>query len=158
LRRGAAYWYDERFAEGWEDFNYVIEELEKESTKALNGRGGCAAELGESEPAIRDFQKAISIAREKEKDGLAYYLSNYARALIGADRFDEAQEALRESVELHPQNAWAFYNRAMLHIARHEVELACDDFRKSLKLSQPPLPPRKRAKAEAYIQKSSSSC
>ena len=153
LRRGAAYWYDDRFAEGWEDFNHVIVALEKESTKALNGRGGCAAELGESEPAIRDFQKAISIAREKEKDGLAYYLSNYARALISADRFEEAQEALRESLELHPQNAWALYNRALLHIAQKEAELASDDFRKSLELRQPPLPPRKRAKALAFIKK-----
>jgi tetratricopeptide (TPR) repeat protein len=156
LRRGAAYWYDDRFAEAWEDFNYVIETLEKETTKSLNGRGGCAAELGECDSAIRDLQKAISIAREQEKDHLPFYLNNYARALIGADRLEEAQSALCESLELQPQNAWGYYNRALLHIAQKEEALACQDFQKSLEQTQPPLPPRKKAKATAYIKKSSS--
>lgn len=153
LRRGAAYWYSDQFTEAWEDFNYVIETLEKESSKALNGRGGCAAELGDTEPAIEDLQKAIAMARQKEKDHLAYYLNNYARALIGASRLEEAQEALDESLDLQPENAWLFYYRALMHIAQKQDSLACQDFQKAIEFSQPPIPPRKKAKAEAFIKK-----
>ncbi|MFN5394281.1 MAG: tetratricopeptide repeat protein [Planctomycetota bacterium] len=153
LRRGAAYWYSEQFTEAWEDFNYVIETLDKESSKALNGRGGCAAELGDSEPAIEDLEKAIAIAREKEKDHLAYYLNNYARALIAADRLEEARKALDESHELQPENAWLFYFQALLHIAQKDEKLACQDFQLALVSNQPPIPPRKKAKAEAYIKR-----
>jgi tetratricopeptide (TPR) repeat protein len=156
LRRGAAYWYSEQFTEAWEDFNYVIETLEKESSRAFNGRGGCAAELGDSDPAIQDLEKAIAIARDKEQDHLAYYLNNYARALIGADRLEEAQGALAESLGLQPQNAWLFYYRALLHIARKQHDLACEDFQKAIECSQPSIPPRKKAKAESFIKKFSS--
>ncbi|MFM7517341.1 MAG: tetratricopeptide repeat protein [Pirellula sp.] len=157
LRRGAAYWYSEQYTEAWEDYNYVIETLDRESSKALNGRGGCAAELGDAEPAIEDLEKAIAIAREKEKDHLAYYLNNYARALIAADRLDEAQKALDESHDLQPENAWLFYFRALLHIARKQEKLACQDFQKAIDLNQPPIPPRKKAKAQAFIKRFSDS-
>jgi tetratricopeptide (TPR) repeat protein len=153
LRRGAAYWYSEQYTEAWEDYNYVIETLDKESSKALNGRGGCAAELGDAEPAIQDLEKAISIAREKERDHLAYYLNNYARALIAADRLEDAQKALDESHELQPENAWLFYFRALLHIARKEEKLACQDFQQAIEHNQPPIPPRKKAKAQAFIKR-----
>jgi tetratricopeptide (TPR) repeat protein len=153
LRRAAAYWYSNQFAEAWEDFNHVIVKLEKESSKALNGRGGCAAELGDYEPAIIDLEKAISIARDKEKDHLAYYLNNYARALISAGRFEDAQAALSESEEIQPRNAWLYYYRALLHIARQDEALACRDFQKAIEFDQPPIPPRKKAKAESYIKK-----
>ncbi|MCY3004732.1 MAG: tetratricopeptide repeat protein [Planctomycetota bacterium] len=153
LRRAAAYWYSDQFAEAWEDFNHVIRKLEKESSTALNGRGGCAAELGDYEPAIVDLEKAIAMARDKEPDHLAYYLNNYARALISAGRFEEAQTALSESEELQPLNAWLFYYRALLHIARQEEQLACEDFQKAIESDQPPIPPRKKAKAESYIKK-----
>lgn len=153
LRRGAAYWYSDQFAEAWEDFNYVIETLENDSATALNGRGGCAAELGDCDPAIQDLQKAIEIGREKDKDHLAYYLNNYARALIGAERYQEARQALAESLDLQPENAWLFYYRALLHVAQHDEQAACEDFERSLVLTQPSIPPRKKAKAEAYIKK-----
>ncbi len=153
LRRAAAYWYSDQFAEAWEDFNHVIVKLEKESSKALNGRGGCAAELGDYEPAIIDLEKAISMARDKEKDHLAYYLNNYARALISAGRFEDAQAALSESEEIQPRNAWLYYYRALLHIARQDEALACRDFQKAIEFDQPPIPPRKKAKAESYIKK-----
>ena len=93
------------------------------------------------------------MAREKEKDHLAYYLNNYARALIPAGRFEDAQAALSESEELQPRNAWLYYYRALLHIARQEEALACSDFQKSIEFDQPPIPPRKKAKAESYIKK-----
>ncbi|MFY8072004.1 MAG: tetratricopeptide repeat protein [Pirellula sp.] len=153
LRRGAAYWYSEQYTEAWEDYNYVIETLDRESSKALNGRGGCAAELGDAEPAIEDLEKAIKIAREKEKDHLAYYLNNYARALIVADRLEEAQKALDESRDLQPENAWLFYYRALLYIARKQEKLACQDFQQAIDLNQPPIPPRKKAKAQAFIKR-----
>jgi predicted Zn-dependent protease len=66
---------------------------------------------------------------------------------------EEAQKALDESHELQPENAWLFYFRALLHIAQKEEKLACQDFQLALVSNQPPIPPRKKAKAEAYIKR-----
>ncbi|MFM8213433.1 MAG: hypothetical protein ACKN82_02125, partial [Pirellula sp.] len=77
--------------------------------------------------------------------------------LIAADRLDEAQKALDESHDLQPENAWLFYFRALLHIARKQEKLACQDFKKAIDLNQPPIPPRKKSKAQAFIKRFSDS-
>ncbi|MFM8397186.1 MAG: hypothetical protein ACKOAH_05090 [Pirellula sp.] len=60
---------------------------------------------------------------------------------------DEAQKALDDSHDLQPENAWLFYFRALLHIARKQEKLACQDFQKAIDLNQPPIPEKKSIQA-----------
>jgi tetratricopeptide (TPR) repeat protein len=153
LRRASAYWYSDQFAEAWEDYNYVLETLDADSIRARNGRGGCAAELGECETAIQDLEGAVRDARSGDSQLLPYCLNNLARALIGNEQLSEAEDALAESLELQPRNAWLYFNRGLLRIAQKNSLSALEDFKRAVSATEPRLPPRKLAKAQAFIER-----
>lgn len=153
LRRASAYWYSDQFAEAWEDYNYVLETLDADSIRARNGRGGCAAELGECETAIQDLEGAVRDARNGDSQLLPYCLNNLARAFIGNDQLREAEDALAESLELQPRNAWLYFNRGLLRIAQKNSQSALEDFKQAVSATEPRLPPRKLAKAQAFIER-----
>ena len=153
LRRGGAYWYSDQFSEGWEDYNYILETLNADSISARNGRGGCAAELGEYDVAIKDLNLAVDEARKSDTHVLPYCLNNLARALIGNDQLEEADSVLKESLDLQPRNAWVYFNRGLLRLAQKNPILALEDFQAAVAASEPRLPPRKLAKAKAFIER-----
>lgn len=153
LRRASAYWYSDQFAEAWEDYNYVLETLDADSIRARNGRGGCAAELGECETAIQDLEGAVRDARSGDSQLLPYCLNNLARAFIGNEQLSEAEDALAESLELQPRNAWLYFNRGLLRIAQKNSQSALEDFKRAVAATEPRLPPRKLAKAQAFIER-----
>ena len=153
LRRGGAYWYSDQFSEGWEDYNYILETLNADSIAARNGRGGCSAELGEYDVAIEDLKLAIDEARKSDTHVLPYCLNNLARALIGNDQLEEADSVLKESLDLQPRNAWVYFNRGLLRLAQKNPTLALEDFQTAVAASEPRLPPRKLAKAKAFIER-----
>jgi tetratricopeptide (TPR) repeat protein len=80
-------------------------------------------------------------------------LNNLARALIGNDQLEEADSVLKESLDLQPRNAWVYFNRGLLRLAQKNPTLALEDFQTAVAASEPRLPPRKLAKAKAFIER-----
>ena len=149
--RAGSYWYAELFVEALQDYTYLIETLEEPDAGSFNGRGQVYAELGDYELAMQDLQQAIRIARLKNESALPFSLSGMGKTLTGLGRLDEADAAFRESLSLHPDNAWLHFNRGLMYLARDDRQSAGLCFELSLRLTNPRLSPRKRAKAEGFV-------
>ena len=73
-------------------------------------------------------------------------------ALGGRERVEESMQCFAESLNLCPENAWAYYNRALVLQKTGDVQGAIDELRRSLQLDQPSLPERLRAEAEVSLK------
>lgn len=150
--RAGAYWYNEEFVEAVDDYTRVIE-LDDESADDLASRGQALAELGEYERALIDLDHALELTQgQVSPASRAYPLSGKGLALVGLGRFDEAHQAIEQSIELCPDNAWAHYNRGLLFREQGLTTKAVESFQEAIGLSHPALTPRKRQRAEAFIQ------
>ena len=65
---------------------------------------------------------------------------------------DAADRDFRESVAACPENAWVYYNQALVYYQQGEPTKAVVCFRLALALDNPRLPPRKRDRALAFIR------
>jgi tetratricopeptide (TPR) repeat protein len=122
--------------------------------QAYNMRGG---EAGRSEPALTDFNKAISLdpnyAQAYANRALVYRKINkldltladdnkalaidpsYASAYLGRGivyreqgRNNQALEDFNKAITLRPENPEAFYNRGLLYQTQRQHTFAIDDF------------------------------
>ena len=151
--RAVCHWYSEQLVESAEDFARLIE-IGGESFSALSGRGQVLAEMGEFSEALGDLNRALEIGKEDESPAsLAYVLSGRALALAGLDRIDEAMRDFAQSIQDCPENAWVHYNHALTYHKMNEPEKARICFELALSLNDPPLPPRKRKRAETFVEK-----
>ena len=150
--RAGAYWYNEEFVEAVDDYTRVME-LDDESAEDLASRGQALAELGEYERALIDLDHALELNEgQVSPASRAYPLSGKGLALVGLGRFDEANLVIEQSIELCPDNAWAHYNRGLLFREQGLTTKAVESFQEAISLSRPALTPRKRQRAEAFIQ------
>lgn len=131
----------------------MIESLESHSAGAYSGRGQVYAEMGEFELALPDMQRAVELARDSDRGCLPYSLSGLGKSLTGLGRLDEAESAFRKSLSLEPENAWLQFNRGLLFIAKNEPQHARICFELSLQLTKPALSPRKKAKAQGFVDR-----
>lgn len=150
--RAGSYWYSEQFVEALQDYTYLIETADEPDAGEFNGRGQVHAELGDYDLALKDLEQAIRIARLKNDAGLPFSLSGMGKTLTGLGRLDEADVAFRESLSIQPDNAWLHFNRGLLYLARKERRNAGLCFELSLRLTNPRLSPRKRAKAKGFLE------
>jgi tetratricopeptide (TPR) repeat protein len=154
--RAGAYWYNEEFVEAVDDYTRVLE-LDDESADDLASRGQALAELGEYEKALIDLEQALELTQgQVSPASRAYPLSGKGLALAGLGRFDEASQAIEQSIQLCPGNAWAYYNRGLLFREQGLTTQAVESFQEAIGLSHPALTPRKRQRAQAFIQQATS--
>jgi len=151
--RAGAYWYSEQFVEALQDYGHLIESLESRSAGAYSGRGQVYAEMGEFELALPDMQRAVELARDSDRGCLPYSLSGLGKSLTGLGRLEEADAAFRESLSLEPENAWLQFNRGLFFMAKHEPQHARMCFELALRLTKPALSPRKKAKAQGFVDR-----
>jgi len=150
--RAVAHWYSEQHVEATADFTSLIK-LGGESLIAYSGRGQVYAEMGEYELALEDLEKAERVAQEAEDTvGLAYTLNGRALVQAGMGKHDDSLLDFDRSIRQCPANAWVYYNLALSYHQRGEPDRARICFRLALRLSDPPLTPRKRARAKAYLR------
>ncbi|HAP06603.1 MAG TPA: hypothetical protein DCR20_02160 [Planctomycetaceae bacterium] len=154
LARARASWYSEGFVEALQDFEFVLQQGDEQNLRALGGRGQIHAELGEYQLALQDLETAVELGRRQNDMALPYLLSGLGKALTGLGRFAEATAAFEESFALQPQNAWLQFNRGLLCLQQQDLQGASSCFEQALKLDKPRLSPRKRARAEAFLQRS----
>jgi tetratricopeptide (TPR) repeat protein len=149
--RGTAYWYAGKQREAIDDFTRELQ-LQPNSAVALSGRGQCFAETGEFAKAVEDLVRAIELTPDNTFVA-AYSRNGLALAYAGLRRFDEALKTFDESLKTAPDNAWAYFNRALAHEWMKETGKAREDYRTSLEKQDPPLTPWKREYAEKRLSR-----
>lgn len=162
--RATCYWHDEKLVEAVDDYTWLVERTPREEGQefrrlaCLNNRGHVYVEMGEMEKGLEDLNEAVEIGESYgSRDCLAYSLSARALAFAGLDRLAEAHEDFQRSVELRPENAWVYYNQGLVYSHMESSEEAAVCFQLALSLDEPPLTPRKRQRAKAFVRRHSDS-
>ena len=160
--RGCAYWYSGELDRAITDYSRTLE-LQSEKILALSGRGQVYAEVGSPEEALQDLNTALELieAADKSEEASrlwhteieAFVRNGKALALGGLGQFTESMKEFEHSLRLSPNNAWAFYNRAVVNEKRGRMDLAYADYSISLEKKQPHLNLIRRRRAEEKLGK-----
>ena len=156
--RGIHLWYSGRPKEAIVDYNRSLE-LKPDNTFVLMGRGQILVELAQVQDAIRDLEKALQLintfpnARDKYwAPTQAYTRNGLGAASAALGDFGRAFDEFALSVDLQPNNAWVYFNRAQAHDKNHHHPKALLDYKKSLVCAEPKLPAYKRNIAESRVK------
>jgi tetratricopeptide (TPR) repeat protein len=147
--RGFAYIALGQLERGIADYDTAIE-LESENPILYNDRGFAYAELGKYERAVADYDKAIELDPDYDNVDYAYNNRGFAYGSLG--KYEQAFSDFERAIALNPDNAWVYYNRALIHIDMGQSTDAIPDLELSLQLENPPLDPKRRAKAEELLK------
>ena len=156
--RGIHLWYSGRPDEAIADYNRSLH-LKPDNIFALMGRGQILVELGRAQDAIVDLERVLEMinafpnARDKYWGPTQAYTRNglgAASAAIGD--FSRAFNEFGLSVDLQPDNAWVYFNRAQAHDKNRDYPKALLDYKKSLVSAEPKLPAYKRHLAEGRLK------
>lgn len=160
--RAACYWHDERLVEAADDYTWLLDRLKDEEEEkfkrlaCLNNRGHVYVEMGEFEKGLVDLHEAVRLAELfGSRECQAYSLSARALAHAGLDEFESANSDFQRSVEIRPENAWVYYNQGLVYDRMGNPREAAVCFNLALALDNPQLPPRKRQRARAYVERQS---
>lgn len=158
--RATSYWYNEQFVESIDDYIQVLQLQDDDEgspeglrLSTLGCRGQVYAELGEYELAIADLNQVIN-ADSKDACPLAkaYALNGRGLAYAGLSRIDAAEADFRESISIAADNAWVYYNQGLCYFKQEKLEDAKRSFVLAIELTNPKLTPRKRKKAESFVE------
>lgn len=152
--RAVANWYCEEFVDAIDDYTRLIE-MDGKTHASLNGRGQVHAEMGRFEDALLDLNRAIELGIEEgvTRTHLAYAYSARALAHAGLGEYELAFQDFERSIRDCPENAWVHYNHGRAYHALGEQAKAALCFELALQLNDPPLTPRKRSRARAYLNR-----
>ncbi|MFM8474229.1 MAG: tetratricopeptide repeat protein, partial [Planctomycetaceae bacterium] len=151
----AARWYLDQFVEALHDYDQLLllpETPDQSRTGLLISRAAVLGELGEFDQALEILLPAIAEARSSRSRDLARALNALGRTLTGLERFADADEAFRESLSMEPENAWLHFNRGLFLMVQGQRQAAGKCFALAQRLKRPPLSPRKRLQAAAFIR------
>jgi tetratricopeptide (TPR) repeat protein len=148
-RAADAHWYLGRMVMARDGFARALA-LDPTSVGAQNGLGQVLAYLGRHEEALEELDKALSISFG-EQPLEAYIHSGRGLALGGLGRFDEALAEFELALGETPENAWAYYNRAVVHEQAGDAEAARADMARALEANEPGLSPWLRERAEQMV-------
>lgn len=149
--RAAAYWYAERYEEAVADYTKAIE-LDDGRSSYCHGRGSVLAEMAHYEAAVEDLEKATeSWWENSDPIGLAYAHNGLGLAYAGMRQYKRAAQSFERSIAGSPQNAFVYYNRALMHEWMGNPRKAMADYQRSLTMQDPTLSPRKRTRAASRL-------
>lgn len=153
--RAASHWFLDQFVEALHDYDLLLELPEipdQPRAGLLISRGAVLGELGEFDQALEILLPAVAEARQTRGKDLARGLNALGRTLTGLERFNEADEAFLESLTMEPENSWLHFNRGLYLLAQGQRQAAGKCFSLAHNLTRPPLSPRKRLQAAAFIR------
>jgi tetratricopeptide (TPR) repeat protein len=156
--RAASLWYSGELRQAIDDYSTALE-LDPNEILAHMGRGQVFAECGEYARAIDDLDfvheslEQNAVANPSWKTQVqAYSLNGRAVARAGLGDFERAMADFDRSISLCPDNAWAYFNRAMVYENKGHLEKAMSDYTLSLQKNMPKLSVLKRKYAEVKIK------
>jgi tetratricopeptide (TPR) repeat protein len=156
--RAGSLWYSGELRQAIDDYSTALE-LDPNEILAHMGRGQVFAECGEYARAIDDLDfvheslEQNAVANPSWKTQVqAYSFNGRAVAHAGLGNFEHAMAEFDRSISLCPDNAWVYFNRAMVYENKGHLEKAVSDYRLSLQKNLPKLSVLKRKYAEVKIK------
>jgi tetratricopeptide (TPR) repeat protein len=156
--RAGSLWYSGELRQAIDDYSTALE-LDPNEILAHMGRGQAFAECGQYARAIDDLdfvhesleQNAVADPSWKTQVQ-AYSFNGRAVAHAGLGDFERAMAEFDRSISLCPDNAWVYFNRAMVYENKGQLEKAMSDYTLSLQKNMPKLSVLKRKYAEVKIK------
>jgi tetratricopeptide (TPR) repeat protein len=142
------------------DYSRAID-LNPSDMRPLCGRGQVYAESGKAKEALDDLDRALVLFRADRRvdAGPDWYVQfeAYARngrglALATQGEHSLAMAEFDASLELAPDNAWAYYNRASVYDPAGDRLKAAEDYASSLQKSGPKLNRIRKERATARLR------
>jgi len=156
--RAESYWYGGALKEAIADYTRSLE-LKPNDAGALSGRGQVLMECREFGRALEDLNGALESsdrledADENSKIHLEAYTRNgRAATLAGLGDFAGALEEFEKSINLCPENAWVYFNRAEAYRNQGDRLNAAENYKLALTKKQPKLTSLKRAHAKRVLE------
>lgn len=150
-RRAASYWYSGKHSEALRDYSEALR-LVPQYYHAYNSRGQVYAEMGEYKRALEDLERSINFAKPDNDITMeAYSRNGLGLAYAGLGQYSQALKQFKLSMDVCPNNAWVFYNRAQTYEMMRKPRKAAEDYRTALEKTDPPLTKFKRQRAEARL-------
>jgi tetratricopeptide (TPR) repeat protein len=159
--RASALWYAGRFEGAIGDYSRALE-LKPTDILSLSGRGQVLAESGEYARAMVDLDLALSSLKntsmpnaswaEWYKQIEAFVHSGKGLALAGLGEKGPAFDEFEVSINLSPENAWVFHNRAQVYDLAGDRKKACTDYQMALAKKKPLLSPIRAKQAQARFR------
>jgi len=157
----AALWYSGKLQDAIREYSHALE-LKPSDILSLSGRGQVLADLGESARAMDDLNhalEAIETARHVNPTSTQWYeqieafvRNGRAVALAGLGEDASAMREFESSINLCPENAWVYYNRARVYDVARNQEKAYLDYQTALAKDGPALNAIKRELAKARLR------
>ncbi len=156
--RGGALWYSGRVTEALADHSRALE-ICPDDIGALLERGQILAETGEHDKALGDLARALQLILHSQVQDAgwlrkveAYTRNGRGLALAGMGEIELAFREFESSIALCPDNAWVYFNRALVNDRLGELEKAKSDYQSALTGNDPKLNPLRRKFAEGRVE------
>jgi tetratricopeptide (TPR) repeat protein len=159
--RAGVLWYSGRLEEAMQDFTRSLE-LKPKGILSLSGRGQVLAEVGRAEEALEDLNLALQELKAIQMSspswmtwyaGIEAFVQNgrgFAFAALGQS--ERAMAEFEQSINLCPENAWVYHNRAQVYDRAGNGEQAISDYEKALAKNGPSLNPIRKKQAERRLK------
>jgi tetratricopeptide (TPR) repeat protein len=155
--RAESHWYGGRLNEAIADYSRALE-LNPKDVSAFLGRGQVFMESRDFSRALEDLDSALrSIDSVPEADAgwkadfEAFARNGRAATYARLGDFGRALEEFDMSINLCPENAWVYYNRAEAYQNHGDRENAVKNYKLALAKKGPKLTSLKRAHAESVL-------
>jgi tetratricopeptide (TPR) repeat protein len=152
--RAAHLWYSGELRQAIDDYSKALV-LDPKDILAYVGRGQVLAEGGEFTAAIKDLNFVMENVEQApitdagwRAQTQAYSLNGRAVAHAGLGDFERALEEFEQSISLCPDNAWVYFNRAIVYENKGQKAKAVADYKLALQKTIPRLTVLKRRYAE----------
>ena len=156
--RAASLWYLGELQQAIKDYSKALE-LAPQNIVAHMGRGQVLAESGEFSHAIADLDFVHDNLEQAQRSDVsckaqiqAYSFSGRALAHAGLGDFERALSEFDRSIFLCPDNAFVYFNRAMVYENQGRLADAVADYKTSLQKNTPKLTALKRKYAEVKVR------
>jgi len=159
--RAGLLWYSGRLEEAIQDFTRSLE-LDPNRILSLSGRGQVLAEVGRGEEALRDLDLALPILNKRQvplPGWMVWYTAieafvhngrGFALAVLGQN--GHAMAEFDQSINLCPENAWVYHNRAQVYDRAGDRKQAISDYERALAKKGPALNPIRKMHAERRLK------
>lgn len=123
------------FRKALDDYDLAIK-IDSGNTIAFEERAFLYLETEDYDKAVDDFNTIIKSKREfdQAKDLKAYTLNNLGFAKFKNGDVENGLIDINTSIELYPQNSYAYKNRALILISQKQSDAACEDLNKAKQL------------------------
>lgn len=155
--RAESHWYGGNLSEAVADYSRALE-LDPKDVSAFLGRGQVFMECHDFSRALEDLDAALgSIDGVHGADAVwkaafeAFARNGRAATYAGLGDFGRALEEFGKSIELCPENAWVYYNRAEAYQNHGDRKNAVENYKLALAKKDPKLTLLKRAHAETAL-------